>query len=62
LWHTFTDDSKNEQGMGSGVAVLTGKVLTEQLKFKLNNRCSNNEAEQLASLKALDVIESQQEN
>ena len=48
--------------MGSGVAVLTGKVLTEQLKFKLNNRCSNNEAEQLASLKALDVIESQQEN
>ena len=48
--------------MGSGVAVFTGKVLTEQLEFKLDSRCSNNLAEQLAIVKALDVIESQQEN
>ena len=62
LWHIFTDGSKSEQGVGSGVAVFTGKVLTEQLKFKLDNRCSNNQAEQLAIVKALEVIESQQEN
>jgi ribonuclease HI len=62
LWHIFTDGSKSEQGVGSGVAVFTGKVLMEQLKFKLDNRCSNNQAEQLAIVKALEVIESQQEN
>ena len=34
----------------------------EQLKFKLDNRCSNNQAEQLAIVKALEVIETQQVN
>jgi ribonuclease HI len=48
--------------VGSGVAVFTGNVFTEQLKFKLDNRCSNNQAEQLAIVKALEVIESQREN
>jgi hypothetical protein len=38
---------------GSGVVIFTGKVLTEQLKFKLDNRCSNNQAEQLTIVKAL---------
>jgi len=60
LWHIFTDGSKSEQGVGSGVAVFTGKVLTKQLKFKLDNRCSNNQAEKLAIIKALEVIESQE--
>jgi ribonuclease HI len=46
--------------VGSGVAVFTGKALTEQLKFKLDNRCSNNQAEQLAIVKALEVIEPQE--
>jgi ribonuclease HI len=54
----FMDGSKSEQGVGSGV--FTGKVLTEQLKFKLGDRCSNNQAEQLAIVKALEVIEMQQ--
>jgi ribonuclease HI len=60
--HIFTDGSKSEQGVDSGVAVFTGKILMKQLKFKLDNRCSNNQAEQLAIVKALEVIESQQEN
>ena len=46
--------------MGSGFAVFTGKVLAEPLKFKLDDRCSNNQAEQLAIIKALEVIEMQQ--
>ena len=62
MWHIFTDGSKSEQGVGSGVALFTGKVLKEQLKLKLDNRCSNNQAEQLAIVKELEVIESQQEN
>jgi ribonuclease HI len=31
--------------------------LKVQLKFKLDNRCSNNQAEQLATAKALEVID-----
>jgi ribonuclease HI len=48
--------------VGSGVAVFTGKVLTKQLKFKLDNRCFNNQAEQLAIVKAFEVTETQQVN
>jgi len=59
-WNSFTDGSKSEQGVGSGVAIFTGMVLAEQFKFKLDDRCSNNQAEQLAIVKALEVIETQQ--
>ena len=44
----YTDGSKNELGVGSGVAIFTGKELITQLKYKLDNGCSNNQAEQLA--------------
>jgi len=40
-----------------GVAIFVGKELAVQLRFKLDNRCSNNQAEQLATLRALRVIE-----
>jgi ribonuclease HI len=48
--------------VGSGVPVFRGRILTEQLKFKLYNRCSNNQAEQLAIVKALEVIGTQRVN
>jgi ribonuclease HI len=48
--------------VGLGVAVFTRKVLMEQLKFKLDNRCSNNQAEHLAIIKTLEAIETQQVN
>jgi hypothetical protein len=48
----YTDGSKNEHGVGSGVVIFVGKELKAQLKFKLDNRCSNNQAEQLAIAKA----------
>jgi len=53
----YTDGSKNEQRVGSGVAIFVGKELKAQLKFKLDNRCSNNQAEQLAVAKAPEVID-----
>ena len=37
------------------MAILVGKKLAVQIKFKLDNKCPNNQAEQLAILKALDV-------
>jgi len=62
VWLNFTDGSKSEQGVGSAVTILTGRELTEQLKFKLHNRCSNNKAEQLATVTALEFIVSQHFN
>jgi ribonuclease HI len=62
LWQVFTNGSKSKQGVGSGVAVFKGQELMEQLKFKLENRCSNNQAEQLAIIKALEAIQKQQVN
>jgi ribonuclease HI len=41
----YIDGSKNEQGVGSGVAIFVGKELKAQLKLKLDNRCSNNQDE-----------------
>jgi ribonuclease HI len=38
------------------VAKFDGKELAVQLKFKLDNKCSNIQAEQLAILKAIEVI------
>jgi hypothetical protein len=41
----YTDGSKSELGVGSGVAIFTGKELVTQLKYKLDNGFSNNQAE-----------------
>jgi ribonuclease HI len=50
----YTDESKNVQGVGSEVAIFVDKELVAQLKFILDLRCSNNQAEQLAIAKALE--------
>ena len=53
----YIDGSKNEYGVGSGVAIFVGKELKAQLKFKLDSSCSNNQAEQLTIAKALEVTD-----
>ena len=53
----YTDGSKNEHGVGSGVAIFVGKELKAQLKFKMDNRYSNNQAEQRTIVKALEIID-----
>jgi ribonuclease HI len=53
----YTDGSKNEQGVGAGVAVFSGNELVTKIKYKLDNRCNNNQAEQLAIAKALEALE-----
>jgi ribonuclease HI len=40
------------------VAIFVDKALVAQLKFKPDNRCSNNQTEQLTIAKALEIIES----
>jgi len=54
----YTDGSRNEQGVGSGVVIFSGKELVKKLKYKMDNRCSNNQAEQLAIAKPLEALES----
>jgi len=53
----FTDGSKNEHGVGSGTAIYIQNKLIHQMKHKLHDRCSNNQAQQMAIVKALQAIE-----
>jgi late competence protein required for DNA uptake (superfamily II DNA/RNA helicase) len=43
--HAYIDGSKTRHGVGSGVALYIGTDLALQEKFKLDNRCSNNQSE-----------------
>jgi len=56
-WNNFTDGRMNKKGVASWFAVFAGKVLAEKLKFKLDDLCSNNQAQQLAIVKALEALE-----
>jgi ribonuclease HI len=40
------------------VAIFIGKKIVAQIKLRLDSRCSNNQAEQLAIIKTLEAIES----
>ena len=53
----FTDGSKSQEGVGSGIAIYDQDSLIQTLKYKLNRNCTNNQAEQLAILKALQFAE-----
>ena len=55
--YTHTYGSRNEQGVGAGVAMFSGNELVTALKYRLDNRCFNNQAEQLAIAKALEALE-----
>ena len=49
----FTDGSKTKLGVGAGVAIYTRGTHTRSLKFRLHDKCTNNQAEQMAILKSL---------
>ena len=53
----FTDGSKYEQGVGTGVAIFRGTELITQMKYRLENNCSTKQAEQLRIIKALETLE-----
>ena len=53
----YTDGSKNEAGVGSGIAVFADSNLKTTLRYRLSERCTNNQAEQMAILKALEYIQ-----
>jgi ribonuclease HI len=53
---TFTDGSKSEQDVGSGIAIFMENERVRELKLKLDAKCSNNQAEQLAIIKGLEAV------
>jgi len=52
----YTDGSKGERGVGARVVIFVSYELIARHKFKLNHSCSNNQAEQLAIVKVMDLI------
>ena len=44
----FTDGSKTETGVGSGITNYINTEPVQKLRYRLDNRCSNNQAEQFA--------------
>jgi ribonuclease HI len=53
----FTDGSKSGQGVGAGIVTFKSGNLINSLKYRLNKRCTNNQAEQLAILRALECTD-----
>jgi len=53
----YTDGSKSSSGVGSGIAIFVNKHLKLQLTYKLAEKCSNNQAEQLAIVKTLEKLQ-----
>ena len=49
----YTDGSKRDLGVGAGVVIFLDNNIIKTMQYKLNKRCSNNQAEQMAILKAL---------
>ena len=52
----YTDGSKSELGIGSGTVIFIGNEIATQIKSRLDSKCSNNEAEQIAIINALEAV------
>ena len=52
----YTDGSKSELGVGSGTVIFIGNELPTQIKERLDSKCSNNQAEQIAIINALEAV------
>jgi len=53
----YTDGSNNDLTVAAGIAIFLDYNLTAKLKYRLNGRCTNNHAEQMSILKALEYIQ-----
>jgi len=52
----YTDGTKGERGKGAGVVIFVNSEMIERHKFRLSHKCSKNQAEQLAIVMPLDLI------
>jgi len=56
----FTDGSKIGGKVGAAAVIIKDDIVLHKSMYKLHERCSNNQAEQIAILKALEKIQSLQ--
>lgn len=54
----YTDGSKTGDKVGAAAVIFHHDTLIRQLKYRLDGECSNNQAEQIAILKALEELRS----
>ena len=52
----YTDGSKSDFGVGAGIVIFLDNNLITKMQYRLNERCTDNQAEQMAILKALEYI------
>ena len=55
--YIYTDGSKSERGVGSKIVIFKNDKITDTYKYRLDVRCSNNQAEELAILKTLENMQ-----
>jgi len=60
--HVYRDGSKGEHGVRCGIAMFTDSNITDMKKYRLNGRCSNNQDEHLAVLKAFKNVQYMETN
>ena len=56
----FTDSSKIGGKVGAAAVIIKDNIVLHQSKYRLHERCSYNQAEQVAILKALEQIQNLQ--
>jgi hypothetical protein len=56
----YPDGSKTDKGVGSGIAIFESGTYIKSIQRRLHEKCTNNQAEQLAILTALQFKESTQ--
>jgi len=56
----FTDGSRSERGVGSGVSIYKSGESINTIQRRLSKKCTNNQAEQFPILTALEYIEKTQ--
>ena len=58
--YIFTDGSKSGGKVGAAAVIIKDEKIFHQSKFRLHDRCSYNQAEQVAVLEALEQIQNLQ--
>jgi hypothetical protein len=58
----YTDGSKSENVVGAGIAIKRSGTPTIKLMYRMEIRCSNNQAKAFVFLKALEYIQTNQTN
>jgi len=53
----YTDGSKREEGVGAVIEIYQDNNLTSTLEVRLSERCTKNQAELIAILKALEHLQ-----